>query len=80
MGRATGHRWRRARRPAHPCASARRSEDTLSVRAERYWLARVPACRIATSVESPGTRCPGGEIGRRKGLESIEHPARKRPA
>ena len=35
--------------------------------------------RPALDNDSGSTRCPGGEIGRRKGLK-FEHPARKRPA
>src|SRR6185437_4620926 len=30
-----------------------------------------PASTISSPVESPRTRCPGGEIGRRKGLERL---------
>src|SRR6185437_5235473 len=37
--RATDRPWWQATRPAHPCAGARRSEDTLSVLAERHRLA-----------------------------------------
>ncbi|MGH8293973.1 MAG: transglycosylase SLT domain-containing protein [Steroidobacteraceae bacterium] len=46
-GRATDRPWWRATRPAHPCAGARRSEDTLSVLAEKHRLALRSAGAVA---------------------------------